>query len=256
MINEKLRTYNAYRKNIGNSQLRKNLSSLQQRLHDLIDDSKQKYFSRLTHKLSTIQKSSKAYWVLLKIFVIPPIFHNNKFVTDFKEKAELFNSFFAKQCSLIKNYSKLPPRLRFLTDRRLSTIKFVDTDILKIIRNLNPNKAHGHDKISIRMLKICDNSTCRPLEVIFNDSLANGIFPSFWKKGNIVPVHKKNDKHCLNNYRPISLLPICSKIFERIIFNEIFSFFIKNDLISQHQSGFKPGDSYINQLLSITHEIY
>ena len=263
LINEKLRTYNAYRKNIGNSQLRKNLSSLQQRLRDLIDDSKQKYFSRLTHKLSTIQKSSKAYWALLKIFlnhrkihVIPPLFHNNKFVTDFKEKAELFNSFFAKQCSLIKNDCKLPPRLRFLTDKRLSTIKFVDTDILKIIRKLNPNKAHGHDKISIGMLKICDNSICRPLELIFNDCLANGIFPSVWKKGNIAPIHKKNDKQHLNNYQPISLLPICSKIFERIIFNKIFRFFIKYDLISQHQSGFKHGDSCINQLLSFTYEIY
>ena len=261
MINEKLRTYNAYRKNIGNSQLRKNLSSLQQR--DLIDDSKQKYFSRLTHKLSTVQKSSKGYWAQLKIFlnnrkipVIPPLFYNNKFVTDFKEKAELLNSFFAKQCSLIANDSKVPPGLRFLTDKRLSTIQFVDTDILKIIRNLNPNKAHGYDKISIRMLKICDNSICKPLELIFNDRLANGIFPSVWKKGNIVPVHEKNDKERLNNYRPISLLPICSKIFERIIFHEIFRFFIKNDLISQHQSGFKPGDSCINQLLSITHEIY
>ena len=57
-------------------------------------------------------------------------------------------------------------------------------------------------------------------------------------------------------YRPISLLPICSKIFERLIFNEMFGFFIENDLISQHQSGFKPGDSSINQLLSITYEIY
>ena len=59
----------------------------------------------------------------------------------------------------------------------------------------------------------------------------------------------------INNYRPISLLPICSKIFERLIFNELFRFFIENNLISQHQSGFKPGDSCINQLLSITHEI-
>ena len=106
------------------------------------------------------------------------------------------------------------------------------------------------------MLKLSDDSLCRPLELIFKDCLTNGIFPSDWKKGNIVPVHKKNDKQRLNNYRPISLLPICSKIFERIIFNEIFRFFIKNDLISQHQSGFKPGDSCINQLLSITHEIY
>ena len=106
------------------------------------------------------------------------------------------------------------------------------------------------------MLKICGNSLFRPLELIFNDCLANGIFPSDWKKGNIVPVHKKNDKQRLNNYRPISLLPICSKIFERLIFNEMFGFFIENDLMSQHQSGFKPGDSCINQLLPITHEIY
>ena len=191
-----------------------------------------------------------------KIPVIPPLFHNNKFATDLKEKAELFNSLFAKQCSLIKNDSKIPPRLHFPIDKRLSTVKFVNTDILKIIQNLNPNKAHGHDKISIRMLKICGNSLCRPLELIFNDCLVNGIFPSVWKKGNIVPVHKKNDKQRLNNFRPISLLPICSKIFEKLIFNEMFGFFIENNLISQHQSGFKPGDSCINQLLSITHEIY
>ena len=239
------------------------MSSLQQRLRDLIHDSKQKYFLRLTQKLNTIQKSTKAYWALLKIFlnnpkipVIPPLLHNNKFVTDFKEKAELINSFFAKQCSLIKIDSKLPPRLHFLTDKRLSAVKSVNTDILKFIQNLNPNKAHDHDKISIRMLKICGNSLCRPLELIFNDCLINGIFPSVWKKGNIVPVHKKNDKQRLNNYRPISLLPICSKILERLIFNKMFGFFIENDLISQHQSGFKPGDSCINQLLSITHEIY
>ena len=100
---------------MGNSQLRKNVSSLQQRLRDLIDDSKQKHFSRLTQKLNTIQKSTKAYWALLKFFlnnrkipvIIPPLFYHNKFVTDFKEKGELFNSFFAKQRSLIKNDSKL-----------------------------------------------------------------------------------------------------------------------------------------------------
>ena len=60
LINEKLRTYNAYRKNIGNCKLHKNLSSLQQRLRDLIDDSKQKFFLRLTQKLNTIQKTTKA----------------------------------------------------------------------------------------------------------------------------------------------------------------------------------------------------
>ena len=68
LISEKLKTCNAYRKNIGNSQLRKNLSSLQHRLRDLIDDSQQKYFLRLTQKLNIIQKSTKACWSLFKNF--------------------------------------------------------------------------------------------------------------------------------------------------------------------------------------------
>ena len=105
------------------------------------------------------------------------------------------------------------------------------------------------------MLKMYRNSLCRPLEFIFNDCLANGIFLFDWKKGNIVPVHK-NDRECLNNYQPVSLLPICRKFFERLTFNEMFRFFIENDLIPQHQSAFKPGNSCINQLLSITPEIH
>ena len=82
------------------------------------------------------------------------------------------------------------------------------------------------------------------------------MFPSEWKKGNIVPCYRKDYKQNFKNYRPVSLLPICGKIFERLIFNEMFSFFLANSLLAPNQSGFKPGDSCINQLLSITHEIY
>ena len=64
---------------------------------------------------------------------------------------------------------------------------------------------------------------------------------------------KKDDKQMLRNYRPVSLLPICGKIFERLMYNNLNEFFIKNDLISSNQSGFKQVDSCIYQLLSITH---
>ena len=76
------------------------------------------------------------------------------------------------------------------------------------------------------------------------------------KKGNIIPIRKKGDKQVLKNYRPVSLLPHCRKIFERLIFNEMFSFLLESNLASPNQSRFKPGDSCINQLLSITHEIF
>ena len=110
--------------------------------------------------------------------------------------------------------------------------------------------------ISIRMLKLCGDSVLPPLEFIFKSCLESGTFPSEQKKANVVPVHKKGDKQSLKNYRLISLLPISGKIFQRLIYNKMFEYFIKNDLISHNQSGFKPGDSCINQLLSITHEIY
>ena len=106
------------------------------------------------------------------------------------------------------------------------------------------------------MLKICGDSIYKPLHLIFRASLDQGTFPLCWKKANVVPIYKKNDKQSIKNYRPVSLLPICGKIFERLLYNKMFSFFIENGLISQNQSGFKPGDSCINQLLSITHEIY
>ena len=72
----------------------------------------------------------------------------------------------------------------------------------------------------------------------------------------LVPVHKKGNKQTFENYRPVSLLSICGKIFERSIYRNLFEFFITNGLISSNQSGFKPDDYCIKQLLSITHKIY
>ena len=82
------------------------------------------------------------------------------------------------------------------------------------------------------------------------------MFPSKWNKGNVVPCYKKGDKQNLKNYRPVSLLPNCGKIFERLIFNYMFSFFPANNLPAPNHSGFKQGDSCINLLLSVTHEAY
>ena len=263
LIENKNKIRKSYQRFKSNSQLLSKLNLLQEQLYFLINKSKQNYYSRVASKLTNVQRNSKTYWSLLnrflnnkKIPLIPPLFHENKFVTDFKEKAELFNALYAKQCSLIKNSSKLPSHLHYLTDNRLSSVSFSQDDIAKIIQNLDPNKAHGHDNISIRMLKICGSSIYKPLEMIFKQCIETGVFPSEWKKANIVPIHKKGDKQTLENYRLLSLLPICGKILERLMFNKMFNFFMENKLISSNQSGFKPGDSCINQLLSITHEIY
>ena len=145
-----------------------------------------------------------------------------------------------------------------MTTKRLDNVTHSIEEIGNIIQGLGPNKAHSQDKISIRMLKICANSICNPLEIIYKEclSLSLNLFSLEWKKGNIVPIHKKGDRQCLKNYRPVSLLPVCGKILEKLISDKMLQFFIKNKLIATNQSGFKPVDSCINQLLSITQNIY
>ena len=131
---------------------------------------------------------------------------------------------FDKQCSLISNDSKLPSIFHYLTEKSLSTIKFLANNIIDIIEQLYSYKAHSHDMINIRMLKICGKTFCRPLELIFNEWLSNGVSASDWKKGNAVLILNNNDRRRLENNRPFSLL-ICGKVVERFIFNEMFLFF-------------------------------
>ena len=76
------------------------------------------------------------------------------------------------------------------------------------------------------------------------------------KKSIICPIHKKGVKQIINNYGPVSLLPICGKIFQRLIFNYLFEYLEKSKLLSAHESGFQAIDSCVDQLLSIVHNIY
>ena len=98
-------------------------------------------------------------------------------------------------------------------------------------------------------------SIALPLKLLSEPALKEKKFPDIWKLSNVVPAHKKEEKIFLKNYRPISLLPIFSKIFERVIYNSLFNHFVSNKLFTPSQSGFLAGDSCIAQLLSIIHEI-
>ena len=106
------------------------------------------------------------------------------------------------------------------------------------------------------MLKLCDPSLCKPLTLLFENCLASGEFPNLWKKSNVVPVNKNGNKQLIKNYLPVPLLPICGKLVEKPMFNSIFSFIDTRNMLSVHQSGFRPGDSSVHQLISIVHEIY
>ena len=106
------------------------------------------------------------------------------------------------------------------------------------------------------MLLLCDDSVILPLKIIYSNILLNSTYPDTWKLANVTPIFKKGDKQVIKNYRPISLLPICGKIFEKIIFNNLYSYLNTNNFITKNQSGFRPGDSTTNQLLYLVNEIH
>ena len=123
---------------------------------NLIATTKDSYFTDLGKRLNDPKTGPKTYWSILKRFLnkikiptIPPLLVNGTFETDFGRKADIFNVFFAKQCSIINNGSVLP-EISYKTNKRLINIIFPSQDLCKIIKNLNPNKAHGHDNISIK----------------------------------------------------------------------------------------------------------
>ena len=233
-------------------------------LIDAINLNKKEHYDRLNSKLRNPKTSSKAYWSILKSLycdrkspVIPPLLINNNFVTNFKTKAKLFNFFFFRQCSLLQNSSTLPYfDDNIIPNYPLSSFECHADDILKLIRSLDSNKSHGYDGISVRMIKLCDEAIVKPLCIIFSNCLKKGIFPSQWKKGNIIPIHKKGPKNIINNYRPISLLPIFAKLFEKIICNSIYYHLNTISCSIIQQSGFRSADSCTNQLIAITHNIY
>ena len=124
-----------------------------------------------------------------------------------------------------------------------------------LLQNVNPNKAMGSDGISGQMLLLCGASVSLPLQIIFRNILYTSIYPYMWKLA-VTPIFKKGDKQLIKNYRPISLLPICGKILENLIFNQLYSYLNINHLITKNQSGFRPGDSTTNQLLYLIDKIH
>ncbi len=120
----------------------------------------------------------------------------------------------------------------------------------ELICSLDANKAMGLDKISARMLKETASSISPMVSAIFNISLSTGTLPDTWKSSLVVPVPKSGDPTNPDNYRPISLLPIVSKVLEKHICDLLLDHFN----ISDEQWGFQAGKSTANAILSATNE--
>ena len=174
------------------------LNSITQDISNAVNSSKLKYHERLAPNLNDPKTAPKTYWKILKTFVngtkfplILPSLVGNQLVTEFLVKANLFNNCFSQQCTTVNNDRYIPPNITFATEQKLSTLEFCTDDIVKIIKSLDPNKTHGHDEMSVRMIKLCATSIAKPLSILFRNCFENQCFPKECKKADSLPVHKK-----------------------------------------------------------------
>lgn len=186
---------------------------------------------------------------------IPPLISTDCVHVSSLDKAECLNSFFAKQCSAAPSSNSLADSLALPQHNRFAFEEIPVVTVYKRLLSLNTQKACGLDEISNKVLKECATVMAGPLAHVFNCSLKTGVFPFQWKRAVVAPIFKnKGSRSEPASYRPISLLPSASKVFESIVGERLQAHCLHHDILPDEQFGFLPNRSTVWQLLSITEE--
>ena len=185
---------------------------------------------------------------------------NNETITNPSDIANAFNNYFAKvainiqssiRFSKKKYYHYLPP----LNIESFYLTPTDSTEVSNIIFSLNQNKSDGPNSIPIKILKLLNKDISDQLAILFDQSFSSGIFPSIMKTSKIFPIYKKSSKLECSNYRPIFLLSNIDKILERHMYNRLYNFLEKKEIIFSLQFGFRQKYSTTDALVHLTHKI-
>jgi len=181
-------------------------------------------------------------------------------ISDKQQMANEFNSYFSNIANLV--CEQIPPSRSnykdFLTGTHNKSFflhPVIPEDIISIAKHMKGKKSVGHDNISTLLMKSTIEYTAKPLAHIFNHSFTEGIIPLKLKTAKIVPVYKKGNHDNLNNYRPISLLPAYSKLLEKIVCKQLTSFLTKENILYEHQYGFRPNHATIHPISHLLYDI-
>ena len=173
---------------------------------------------------------------------------NSRSASTPPEVAELFNEHFASVFSQ-RTLDDPPPLQTTSPGQALTDVILTTKEVLEALSSLDTNKASGPDGITSRLLKETAEQIAPSLTQLFNQSLSCGTVPDNWKLANVVPVYKKGNKTHVENYRPISLLSIVSKVLERCVITKIRDHLLT--FVNDAQHGFRPGRSCTTQLLEV-----
>ena len=232
-----------------------NLQRLTQEVKDTI---KRKHEDCLAKVKNSFVDNPKLFWSYHKAINLnnhqsSVITYSDKLATTTREKVELFNSYFSTVFQPKNNRDYIESSHASPIEMQISQIQLEINEIYGHLRMLHTTKACGPDQIPAHILKECALEISLSSCTFFNMSLKAGRVPDEWKKSNVIPVHNRDSREIVSNYRPISLLCTISKVMERCIHNRIYPIF--SALIDKSQHGFLKKRSCVTQLLSVLHDI-
>ena len=211
----------------------------------------------LSESDDTPSSTNKKFWTYIKHRRgdgnnITAIKADNKLLTDKKSMADALNNQFKSVFSpveaqtITKSVSPMPPMEKLIVH---------EDGVLQLLRQLKTNKATGPDELSARVLKETADIVAGPLCDIFNQSLKFSSVPDDWKLANVTPIFKKGDRCKPENYRPISLTCIASKIMEHVVTSHLMKYIEGNNLLFPQQHGFRSKLSCETQLVELVADI-
>ena len=248
-------------------QLETNLSTYNKILKKTIRNAKISYYQ---NRFKSSQSDIKKTWCTIKEIInkgqgkseFPSAVEvNNNVITDLDKIAQEFNRYFVNVGPELASKISEHPNDNFeqyLNRPAETVLKFnpVNTqEIIKIIDSLKNKTSFGSDGISTVLLKKIKHEISKPLTAIINQSITSGIFPTDLKTAKITPVYKKDDPKLLTNYRPISLLNSISKVFEKVLAQQIHKYFENNKYFYNNQYGFRAKHSTQHAALELTDRI-
>jgi len=214
----------------------------------------QHYITSLTDETGSV---TKRLWSYIKSqrkdsCNITSLKHNDVLYNEDHTKAKLLNNYFTSVYTPIS--SSPSPSLNNPPYPDISELSIDVNGVAKLMQELDASKAPGPDRIPSRFLKLFYIELAPILTVVFQSSIYHATVPQDWKQANIVPIFKKGDHTLCQNYRPVSLTSVCSKLLEHILYSHIYSHLSTHNILCDEQHGFRHARSCESQLITTVND--
>ena len=231
------------------------------RCKKVLEASKLAYATKTKEYITSQKLGSRDFWRIVNSVLskgksaIPPLFNGPEVLSSASDKAKLFAKKISKNSNLDDSGISLPV-FPSRTNLKLHNISITPKMVRKVITNLDSSKASGPDCIPVVVLKNCEPELSYVLAKLFNNCLKDSCFPDCWKVSSVVPVFKNvGERSTAKNYRPVSLLSVVRKVFEKLINNRIVDHVEKCSLFSDFQYGFRSSRSTADLLTVVSNRI-